>query len=67
MIDDTISTSNLKEIVKSAIMELIAQNPTEVKNLVSEVVEDLAIERAIIQGISTESVSREDIFRILES
>jgi hypothetical protein len=67
VIDDTISTSNLKEIVKSAIMELIAQNPTEVKNLVSEVVEDLAIERAIIQGISTESVSREDIFRILES
>ncbi|WP_442939910.1 hypothetical protein [Nostoc sp.] len=56
----------LKEIFKSAIVELIRDNRKEVSEFVAEIIEDVAMEQAFAEGETTELVSRESIFQLLE-
>jgi len=67
MPDTTLNADQLKEIFKSAIVELLRENREEVRDLLTEIVEDIAMERAIVEGETTELVSRESIFRLLEA
>jgi hypothetical protein len=67
MSEITLTPDRLKEIFKSAIVELLQENREEVIELLTEVIEDVAMERAIAEGETTELVSRESIFRLLES
>jgi hypothetical protein len=62
-----LEATELKEIFKSAIVELLRENREEVSALLSEVIEDIAMEKAIAEGENTEKVSRESIFNLLES
>jgi hypothetical protein len=62
-----LEATELKEIFKSAIVELLRENREEVSALLSEVIEDIAMETAIAEGENTEKVSRESIFNLLES
>ena len=66
MADITLNPDSLKEILKSAIVELMSENRAEVSNFMAEVMEDIAMERAIEEGSKTELVSRDAIFQILE-
>lgn len=59
--------AELKEIFKSAIVELLRENREEVSALLSDIIEDIAMEKAIAEGENTEKVSRESIFKILDS
>jgi len=67
MPDTTLNADQLKEIFKSAIVELLRENREEVRDLLTEIVEDIAMDRAIVEGETTELVSRESIFRLLEA
>lgn len=67
MAEVTLNPEQLEEILKSAIVELIQDNREEVSEFLTEIVEDIAMERAIAEGEATEIVSRESIFKILES
>lgn len=62
----TLDSERLKEILKSAIVELIRENREEVSEFLAEIIEDIAMERAIAEGENTELVSRESIFQLLE-
>lgn len=62
----TINPDQLKEILKSAIVELIRDNRKEVSEFLAEIIEDVAMEQAIAEGETTELVSRESIFQLLE-
>lgn len=66
MTDITLNSEQLKDVIKSAILELLHDNKEEVYQLVSEVIEDMAIGKAIEEGEMTEIVNRESIFKILE-
>lgn len=66
MSDVTLNLEQLKEIIKSAIVELVRDNREEFSELLAEVIEDVAMERAIAEGITTELVSRDTIFQLLE-
>jgi hypothetical protein len=66
MSEITLNPEQLKEILKSAIVELVRDNREEFFELLSEVVEDIAMERAIEEGNTTELVSRDTIFQLLE-
>jgi hypothetical protein len=66
MSEITINPDLLKETLKNAIVELLQENRAEVTDLLTEIIEDLAMERAIEEGKTTELVSREDIFKLLE-
>jgi hypothetical protein len=66
MSDITLNPDQLKDILKSAIVELIRDNRKEVSEFLAEIIEDVAMERAIAAGETTELVSRESIFQLLE-
>lgn len=61
-----LESEQLKQIFKSAIVELLRENSSEVSALLSEIIEDIAMEKAIAEGENTEIVSRESIFGLLE-
>jgi len=66
MSETTLDPEQLKEIVKCAIVELLRENQEEISHLLSEIIEDFAMEQAIAEGETTELVSRESIFELLE-
>jgi dsDNA-binding SOS-regulon protein len=66
MSEVTLNPDQLKEILKSAIIELLRDNREEVSEFLAEIIEDVAMERAIVEGETTELVSRESIFQLLE-
>ncbi len=66
MSEITLNPDQLKEILKSAIVELIRDNRQEVSEFMAEIIEDVAMERAIASGETTELTSRESIFQLLE-
>ncbi|MBN3899075.1 MAG: hypothetical protein HWQ41_28525 [Nostoc sp. NOS(2021)] len=55
-----------QKLLKSAIIELIRDNRKEVSEFLAEIIEDVAMEQAIAEGETTELVSRESIFQLLE-
>ena len=66
MSEITLDAERLKEIFKSAIVELMHENRAEVADFLAEMLEDVAMEQAIVEGEATEIVSRESIFQLLE-
>lgn len=66
MSETALNPEQLKELLKSAIVELLRDNREEFSELLAEVIEDMAMERAIEEGNSTEIVSRDTIFQLLE-
>lgn len=67
MTEITLTSDQLKEVLKATILELFQENREEFSKLLAEIIEDIAMERAIQEGEETEAVSRDAIFKILES
>jgi hypothetical protein len=63
----TLNPDQLKEILKSAIVELFRDNRKEFSEFIAGIIEDLAMEQAIAEGETTELVSRNAIFQRLDS
>ncbi len=66
MVQVPINEDQLKEVLKKAIVEVLEERRDLFSDLIAEVIEDLALVRAIQEGEATESVSRAEIFQILE-
>lgn len=64
---EMVDAARLKEIVKEALIELIEEGQGPMYDLLAEVLEDMALRRAIEEGESTESVDRAAVFQVLES
>jgi hypothetical protein len=62
----TFDEDKLKELLKSALAEALVDNRDLVRDIVEEAIEDIALARAIEQGLGSEPASREDVFAILE-
>ena len=56
----------LKELLKSALAEALEENRDLVRDIVEGAIEDIALARAIEQGLGSQAVPREDVFAILE-
>lgn len=65
MIPITLDDNKLKDALKQAIRELIQEDQKMISNLIVEVIEDIAIENAIKEGKTTETVNRDEIFNLL--
>lgn len=61
-----IDESRLKEIMKKAFIEVLEERKSLLYDLVAEVLEDIALVHAIKEGEVTESVSRAEVFSMLE-
>ncbi|HEX9732338.1 MAG TPA: hypothetical protein VGG06_10165 [Thermoanaerobaculia bacterium] len=62
-----IEASQLREVVKQAVVEALVQHKELVYEAVSEALEDIAMAKAIHEGDRSDFVSREGVFEILES
>lgn len=58
--------AKLKEIFKSAIGEVLEERREFVSDLLREVLEDIAFSRAIEEGEKSPTVSRSEVFELLE-
>jgi hypothetical protein len=70
--DDSVSTTlideaKLKDLLKSAIVEILEERKDLVREVLEEVLEDIALARAIEEGEQTEVVTRDEVFNALES
>ena len=61
-----VEESRLKEIIKLALIEIFEERKNLFYELIAEALEDIALVNAIKEGEVTESVSREEVFSILE-
>jgi len=61
-----IDEGRLKEILKMALIEAFEERKNLFYELITEAMEDIALVRAIKEGEATESVSRAEVFSILE-
>ena len=62
----TFDEEKLKDLLKSALVEALEEHRDLVQDIVEEAMEDVALARAIEQGLNSESVSRDEVFTTLE-
>jgi hypothetical protein len=62
----TIDEERLRDLLKSALVEALEEHRDLVLDIVEEALEDIALARAVEQGLASESVSRDEVFAILE-
>lgn len=61
-----LNEKKLRSIVKSALAEAFKENRELMQDIVQEALEDIAMARAIEQGLQTKPVSRKKVFSVLE-
>ncbi|MCL1465680.1 hypothetical protein [Argonema galeatum] len=66
MSEITLEESKLKELLKTALVELLQEQKEVFSDLLAEIIEDIALEKAIREGENTDTVSRDAIFKLLE-
>jgi len=59
--------TRLKALLKEALVEVLEQRREWFSTLVAEALEDIALVQAIKEGETTEIVSRDEIFDLLEA
>lgn len=62
-----INETRLKEVVKIAILEVFEERRGWIADLLSEVLLDMGLGYAIQEGEQTPTVSRTEVFRVLEA
>jgi hypothetical protein len=65
MSETTLNTSQLKDLIKAAIVEILQEQQEVFTDIIVEAMEDIALAKAIKEGESSETVDRESIFKIL--
>jgi Fe2+ transport system protein B len=66
MTNISITVEQLKQTLKEAIVEIITENKEEFSDLIAEIIEDIALSKAIEEGEKTDLVDKESILKILE-
>jgi hypothetical protein len=62
----SLDEKKLKNLLKETLIEVIEQKKGLLHDIVAEAIEDIAITNAIKEGESTESISREEVFNIID-
>lgn len=63
----SLDQNQLKETLKVVIYELFQENREEFTEILSEIIEDVALSKAIQEAEESELVEREAIFKILDN
>ena len=62
----TIAEDRLKEVLKSALVEVLEERSDLLRGIVDEALEDIALAHAIEEGEASETVERDQVFSLLE-
>ncbi len=60
-----LTTDDLKKIIKESVEETLSEK--KLKNIFQEVIEDIALARAIDEGMATESLNKKAFLKKLKS
>jgi len=60
------SEERLKEVVKAAFIEALSERESSIRLILEEIVEEIALSRAIDEGLKTPLVPNSEIFEILD-
>jgi hypothetical protein len=63
----SVSETQLKDMVKAAMAETLVEQRALLRDIIEEVIEDIALSRAIDEGMKTTVVSRDEVFAALDS
>jgi len=66
MATTTIEEGKLKDLIKTALIEVLETRRDLMQEIVEEAMEDFALSRAIELGMESEKVSRGEVFAVLE-
>jgi hypothetical protein len=66
MAQASIEEGRLKELLKTAIVEVLEERRELVLDVFEEALEDVALARAIEEGERSSLVSRDEVFKLLE-
>jgi hypothetical protein len=61
----SLDEGRIKEIFKEAVLEVLEERRDLIYDVLAEAMEDFALAKAIQEGESTESVTREQVFQTL--
>ncbi len=61
------SDEKLKEVLKSAIVEVLQERQELVREILGDIIEDSAFSKAMAEGEQTPRVSRESVFEVMET
>ena len=67
MVAPSLSETQLKDALKLALIEVLEERSDLLRDILGEVMEDVALVRAIQEGKTSGSVSRDEVFRALEA
>ena len=62
----TIDQNELKNMLKAAVTEVLEENRNLLREIVEEALEEIALARAIDEGLKTDPVSPTEVFAVLE-
>ena len=62
----SVDEDKLKDLLKTAIVEVLEERKDLVRDLLEEALEDIGLVRAIEAGEQTGIVSRDEVFKVLE-
>ena len=63
----SIDEAKLKDMLKVAMVEALHEQRDLVKDILAEAIEDIALGRAIDEGLQSDSAPRGEVFAVLES
>jgi hypothetical protein len=66
MLTPSLTDVEMKRIVKEAFVELFEERRDLFSGVISEALEDLGLGNAILEGASSGTVSRREVFQILD-
>ena len=61
-----VDDEKLKDLFKTAVLEVLEERREFLRDLIEETMEDIALARAIEEGQRTEDASRKDVISLLE-
>ena len=64
--ETSVDHDQLKEILKEALIEVLEERRDLIQGLVEEALEDVALARAIEEGEGTDTVSRDEVFKLMK-
>jgi len=62
----TVSEQQLKEVVKTAIVEVLEERGDLIRDIVEDALEDIGMTKAIQEGENTGIITREEVIELLE-
>ncbi len=60
-----LTAADLKQLIKDSVRETLSEK--KLKNIFHEVIEDIALSKAIDEGMKTESISKDEFLKKLKS